>query len=716
MSIPSFTATASSMISVYIFFFFLVTTSDASFVDKFGANERLSAPRITQSPSNRFAVSSNFAFTTQKPLNLLANYTRRRISKKLELANVIISGNITIHSENNTFQLGFFSPHESSKWYLGIWYSSIPTPTYVWVANRETPITKPASCTLQITETGKLAIMESPNSVIWQSTNNERATDFRFLDNGNLVLLSATGATLWQSFNYPTDTWLPGMNITKEQSLTSWRSLADPSPGLYSLRLNPREYNEIELVHNKSVSYWSTGNWTGAKFARVPEMTIEYIYKFHFANPFTPAASFWYTEIAKDRALSPPLTRFQVDVDGRFKQYTWSPQTENWSKFWSQPDNWCKVDRLCGDLGFCESSSTSPKPCSCLPGFRPVSDYDWEFGDYSGGCVRENGNSCNETDGFMEVGVMEYEGAVLISFSGSISFCERSCLGNCSCIGLLHDERTNLCKNLYGTLLNLRNLGFNTAYQDVLFVRVPEQGTVKKNESKSVLLIVIILGSIAIFVLAIGVLLTLQMRRKSKRRTEDGGFPMLNLKVFSYKELYAATRGFSDKLGHGGFGAVFQGRRNVEAPASAGGGNGGEESKKGEIWFFPPYAAQQIIEGNVAAVVDYRLGSAYKIEEAKRVALVAIWCIQDNEDMRPAMGMVVNMLEGVVEVPSPPAPKLLQALISGESYHGIRIDSGNDISMSGKCSDDSMGVSSCGSQLSPANANFTSRIPSVALK
>ncbi|KAF2315287.1 hypothetical protein GH714_038724 [Hevea brasiliensis] len=542
MSIPSFTATASSMISVYIFFFFLVTTSDASFVDKFGANERLSAPRITQSPSNRFAVSSNFAFTTQKPLNLLANYTRRRISKKLELANVIISGNITIHSENNTFQLGFFSPHESSKWYLGIWYSSIPTPTYVWVANRETPITKPASCTLQITETGKLAIMESPNSVIWQSTNNERATDFRFLDNGNLVLLSATGATLWQSFNYPTDTWLPGMNITKEQSLTSWRSLADPSPGLYSLRLNPREYNEIELVHNKSVSYWSTGNWTGAKFARVPEMTIEYIYKFHFANPFTPAASFWYTEIAKDRALSPPLTRFQVDVDGRFKQYTWSPQTENWSKFWSQPDNWCKVDRLCGDLGFCESSSTSPKPCSCLPGFRPVSDYDWEFGDYSGGCVRENGNSCNETDGFMEVGVMEYEGAVLISFSGSISF--------------------------------LREILFG----------VPEQGTVKKNESKSVLLIVIILGSIAIFVLAIGVLLTLQMRRKSKRRTEDGGFPMLNLK--------------------------------------------------------------------------------------------------DNEDMRPAMGMVVNMLEGVVEVHSPPAPKLLQALISGESYHGIRIDSGNGISMS----------------------------------
>jgi serine/threonine protein kinase len=33
----------------------------------------------------------------------------------------------------------------------------------------------------------------------------------------------------------------------------------------------------------------------------------------------------------------------------------------------------------------------------------------------------------------------------------------------------------------------------------------------------------------------------------------------LNLKVFSYKELHLATRGFSEKIGHGGFGTVFQG-------------------------------------------------------------------------------------------------------------------------------------------------------------
>lgn len=43
------------------------------------------------------------------------------------------------------------------------------------------------------------------------------------------------------------------------------------------------------------------------------------------------------------------------------------------------------------------------------------------------------------------------------------------------------------------------------------------------------------------------------------------------------------------------------------------------------------------------------------------------------------MGMVVKMLEGVVEVTVPPPPprKLLQALVSGESFQGVGGGSGN---------------------------------------
>ncbi|KAJ6400606.1 hypothetical protein OIU84_016116 [Salix udensis] len=617
--------------SLAIFFAFILSllllASNASLVSKFDTNN-------TSTPST--------------PCNPIQSSR----GKKLETTNVLITGNSTISSPKRTFNLGFVSPGGKSSWYLAISYASIPTPPIVWVANREKPITNLTSTRLEITAEGKLAIIALPSSTVWQSTNTEKARRLLLEETGNLVLLSAKGLIVWQSFDLPTDTWLPDMNITSGTSLISWRSINDPSPGLFSLRINPQGFNEFELVYNKSVKYWSTGNWTGNAFSGVPEMTIPYIYKFHFSDPFMPSASFWYTERELDGGLRPPLTRFQVDVDGQLKQYTWTQQNEYWNMFWSQPENQCRVYGLCGNLGVC--NSTSLKPCVCVSGFSPDNDHDWESGDYTGGCVRESRGLCEKSDGLMEVGAVEFEGATIVPFVGARSVCERTCLSNCSCIGLFHDGKTNLCKNLYGSLLNLRPLSSDSTFQDVLFVRVQKEGIVRKGVSKSVILIGSIGGSVVLLGLVAGMLLIFRKRRKNGK----------------------------------------------EAPPSARGA-GDREGEKAEKWFFPPYAAQKIIEGNVAAVVDDRLGSAYDIDEAQRVASVAIWCIQDNEEMRPTMGLVVKMLEGVVEVTTPPPPKLLQALVSGESYHGVQIDSDKGVSIGG----DNAGLYSFGSPSSLGNAS-----------
>uniref|UniRef100_A0A6N2MCF3 Receptor-like serine/threonine-protein kinase n=1 Tax=Salix viminalis TaxID=40686 RepID=A0A6N2MCF3_SALVM len=763
--------------SLAIFFAFILSllllASNASLVSKFDTNN-------TSTPST--------------PCNPIESSR----GKKLETTNVLITGNSTISSPKRTFNLGFVSPGGKSSWYLAISYASIPTPPIVWVANREKPITNLTSTRLEITAEGKLAIIALPSSTVWQSTNTEKARRLLLEETGNLVLLSAKGLIVWQSFDFPTDTWLPDMNITSETSLISWRSINDPSPGLFSLRINPQGFNEFELVYNKSAKYWSTGNWTGNAFSGVPEMTIPYIYKFHFSDPFMPSASFWYTERELDGGLRPPLTRFQVDVDGQLKQYTWTQQNEYWNMFWSQPENQCRVYGLCGNLGVC--NSTSLKPCVCVSGFSPDNDHDWESGDYTGGCVRESRGLCEKSDGLVEVGAVEFEGATIVPFVGARSVCERTCLSNCSCIGLFHDG----CR---------------------------KEGIVRKGVSKSVILIGSIGGSVVLLGLVAGMLLIFRKRRKNGKGMQgDGVFPGLNLKVFTYKELFTATRGFSDKLGHGGFGAVFQGElldstlvavKRLERPGS------GEKEFRAEvctigniqhinlvrlrgfcsenshrllIYDYMPngplsaylrrdglnlswdvrfrvavstargiaylheecrdciihcdikpenilldsdytakvvtsvevlatmrgtwgYVAPEWIsgvaittkadvysygmtllellggrrnveappsargagdrEGNVAAVVDDRLGSAYDIDEAQRVASVAIWCIQDNEEMRPTMGLVVKMLEGVVEVTTPPPPKLLQALVSGESYHGVQIDSDKGVSIGG---------------------------------
>ncbi|KAK6285689.1 hypothetical protein POUND7_011868 [Theobroma cacao] len=631
---PSFMSSLSFLLFILLLAFH---TQHANFVAKSPLNEHFSEYRIDS--SSEFPISHKETFKIHSK------------ARKLKSANVIIRGNETIQSVNRTFQLGFFSTNGESNWYLGIWYA-IPTQTRVWVANRENPIKNISQSSLEITETGQLAVKESPDSIVWQSTNTEKAKRFALLESGNLVLYSTEGSKIWQSFDHPTDTWLPGMNITTQRSLTSWKSLFDPSPGHFSLRLNPQAFNEFQLVYNSTNVYWSTGKWTGTAFANVPEMTIRYIYKFHFSDPYLPTASFWYTERALDNGLELPLTRFQVDVNGQLKQFTWSSQTENWNMFWSEPEDKCKVYGLCGFFGSCVS--TSLKPCVCLNGFRPVDDEGWKSEDFTSGCRRESDDFCKDKDGFEEVADVGFDGGTTVSFQGSRSSCEKSCLSNCSCIGLFHNGRSNLCKNVYGSLLNLRNLSSDGLNEDVFYIRVPKEGIVKENVSKTMVLVGSIVGSIAAFGFMGVILLVLKKRRENKKGKDDDG----NANVY----------------GEGGY---------------------------GEKWFFPPWAARQIIEGNVAAIVDSRLGVAYNVEEAERLALVAIWCIQDDEETRPTMGMVVKMLEGVVEVAIPPPPKLIQALVAGESYRGVRMDSG--MSTAGGCSDYNVGFSSAGSRSSLGN-------------
>ena len=47
------------------------------------------------------------------------------------------------------------------------------------------------------------------------------------------------------------------------------------------------------------------------------------------------------------------------------------------------------------------------------------------------------------------------------------------------------------------------------------------------------------------------------------------------------------------------------------------------------------------------------------------MVMVALWCIQEDPSLRPYMGMVILMLERVVEVPVPPLSFLLSPRVSG---------------------------------------------------
>jgi hypothetical protein len=67
------------------------------------------------------------------------------------------------------------------------------------------------------------------------------------------------------------------------------------------------------------------------------------------------------------------------------------------------------------------------------------------------------------------------------------------------------------------------------------------------------------------------------------------------------------------------------------------------------------------------SLVDRRLRGDAVVEEVERACKVACWCIQDSEADRPTMGKVVQILDGLVEVETPPVPRLLTA-IAGRSH------------------------------------------------
>ncbi|CAD5195744.1 unnamed protein product [Musa acuminata subsp. malaccensis] len=81
------------------------------------------------------------------------------------------------------------------------------------------------------------------------------------LDSGNLVLRADSNRILWQSFDHPTDTVLPGMKIQYNCSshstiyITSWKDADDPSPGDYSLGVDPSTCLQC-LIWWKSKPYW----------------------------------------------------------------------------------------------------------------------------------------------------------------------------------------------------------------------------------------------------------------------------------------------------------------------------------------------------------------------------------------------------------------------------------------------------------------------------
>lgn len=200
--------------------------------------------------------------------------------------NILNQGNVlhfsaSLVSENGLFTLRFGNvsntvTDHSTYHYLGIWYQGADSKPF-WVANRERPIT--ASGTLVVDQTGGLLITYSSGPPLELYSGQSSTKVAAILQNdGNLVVkeLKSDGfaeQVLWQSFDYPTDSFLPGMklgiNIRTGQkwSLSSWLTYSLPNPGAFTLDWDPIEHRLIAKL--RGVEFWNSGALQNSRFRNI---------------------------------------------------------------------------------------------------------------------------------------------------------------------------------------------------------------------------------------------------------------------------------------------------------------------------------------------------------------------------------------------------------------------------------------------------------------
>ncbi|PIN19623.1 Serine/threonine protein kinase [Handroanthus impetiginosus] len=460
--------------------------------------------------------------------------------------NQILSGSQTIVSSGANFELGFFNPGTTSKYYIGIWYKKVTKRTVVWVANRETPILDKNSAQLKVLD-GNLVLLNESQAKIWSTDLNTTSSNNSSVvavlrDDGNLVLRDGSGSnstsveTLWESFDNPADTWLPGGRLAydkktrKKQRLISWKNTEDPAPGLFSLEFDP-EMKQYIMRWNESEQYWKSGAWDGHIFSDAPEMRLNYIYNFTYIDT---ANETYFTYSLYNHSI---ISRFILDVSGQIQQLSWV--STDWILFWSKPSQQCEVYAYCGAFGCCNQKSSLF--CNCLPGFKHKSESDWGLKDYSGGCCENNGSSTSNGRGdkFLMQPYMR-----LPPHPQSVA------VGNI-------DE--NSCSLWNGELLNLQQLSQGDGNGRTIYIRLSASSSVFSGGKNNKGVVIGASFGSAVGVLALLVIVVAVMWRLKGKGVGSSKGVKGSLVTFGYKDLQNATKNFSDKLGEGGFGSVFRG-------------------------------------------------------------------------------------------------------------------------------------------------------------
>nr|GMD11428.1 G-type lectin S-receptor-like serine/threonine-protein kinase RKS1 [Ipomoea batatas] len=625
-----------------------------------------------------FCLGNNAAITSSSS----SNHNHQSLS--LNQLTTLKDGDVII-SSGNTFSLGFFTPGNSRRRYVGIWYNAVSEQTAVWVANRNNPMNG-TSGVLFLDDTGNLVLRDQRSNVSVWTTNVSfpaKKHSAQLLDTGNLVLLlqddKGNRVIAWQSFHHPTNTILPYMKFGIDKkagldwALRSWKAPDDPGDGQYLYRLETKGIPQ-EFMYRGSERIWRAGPWNGFGWSGVPEMKAQFFFNLTYVEN---------NKVSQMYAIDGPsvFSRIVLNESGKMEGLTWDMGESKWEGFWFAPKDQCDDYEHCGAFSKCNPYEAAEDfECTCLPGFKPREERDWDSRDGLRGCGRKNGenDACRNGEGFAKLTRMKIPDTemAVVNMSMELKECEEVCLRNCSCTGF---ATANVsaggigCITWYDDLIDMKE--FTDGGGQDMYIRISASELAKlsnksEENSRERRLVAIAVVSLIAVVLALYLAYYLVMKKKGdKKGLQRNSMLSLNSSLASYQDssmaeemnesgptdvlifdlntIISATANFSleNKLGEGGFGRVFKiitGRKNSQYHESS-------MNLVGYVWDF--WREEKALE-----VVDPVVGNSYEAGEVLRCIHIGLLCVQAHQNDRPAMSDVVFMLcnETTLSSPNPP--------------------------------------------------------------
>ncbi|GLU07098.1 hypothetical protein SLE2022_240720 [Rubroshorea leprosula] len=466
--------------------------------------------------------------------------------------------------ENNTclFAISIFISNGS--------YPYNPISRMIWSANRNNPVGRGSK--LQLSQQGDLTLQDVDSTLVWSTkTAGKSILELMLNNSGNLMLFDGNKKMVWQSFDHPTDSLVPRQRLVSGQKLVANMSATNWSEGLYSFSIDNNGSFVAYMESDATLLYYQSPG------SKLRSATGQFYAEYH-------SCRFGTLSLPEVRIGSSSFSFIQLDHDGHLSKF-WGTET-GWEKaydLFNKKLNSCSYPLVCGEYGICSPEGS----CSCPEAdknrgtytyFRQINSSQQNFA-----CSPYNPISCKSPNqSLLEVKDVDFalHDFVLHDFGrGNYhktdkESCKQGCLKNCSCKYALfiheHDSNFSSPGLCFPRSQALSFKKVDASSNQSLFLKVqnspapqipPPPVSPKKGGRQNIGVIIgSTVGAFFIVLLVICFLSFLESKKDAEDVEEDylghiSGAPSR----FSYEELKVATNNFSNKLGEGGFGCVFQG-------------------------------------------------------------------------------------------------------------------------------------------------------------